>query len=45
MLAMLFAQRYILGKLKWTDIPAALRDQVIVILQESGMSELIPKLT
>ena len=41
MMAILFAQRIILGKTKFEDIPNSLKQQVADILVESGLSELI----
>jgi len=40
MLAMLFAQRVILGKTAYMDVPAKLKDQVKEVLIESGLEYL-----
>lgn len=40
MMAMFFAQRVILGKTLFTDVPATLRPQVKTLLEESGLGEL-----
>lgn len=40
MMAMFFAQRVILGKTLFTDVPAALRPQVKTLLDESGLGDL-----
>ena len=40
MLAMFFAQRILLGKTAFADVPAKLKDQVREILVESGLEEL-----
>ena len=40
MLAMLFAQRVILGKNTFAEVPAKLKDQVRELLIESGLPEL-----
>ena len=40
MMAMFFAQRVILGKTLFTDVPAALRPQVKTLLDESGLDDL-----
>lgn len=42
MMAMLFAQRVILDKTKWSEIPKALKQGVADILLESGLPELVP---
>lgn len=43
MMAMLFAQRVILGKCDFDKVPAKLKKQVAVILvEECGMPELVP---
>lgn len=43
MMAMLFAQRVILGKTEFNDVPAKLKAQVAVILiDECGLPELVP---
>lgn len=41
MMAMLFAQKVILGKIGYCDVPAKLKDQVREILVESGLEDLI----
>lgn len=41
MMAMLFAQRVILGKTKFEEVPATLKQQVADILVESGLPELV----
>lgn len=43
MMAMLFAQRVILDKTKFKEVPDALKSQVAEILLESGLPELVPK--
>ena len=40
MMAMFFAQRVILGKTEFKDIPAKLKEQVREILIDSGLEEL-----
>ena len=40
MMAMFFAQRVILGKTKFKDVPATLKPAVKDILVESGLGEL-----
>lgn len=40
MMAMFFAQRVILGKTKFKDVPATLKTAVKEILEESGLGEL-----
>lgn len=40
MMAMFFAQRVILGKTKFADVPAVLKPQVAEILTDSGLAEL-----
>ena len=40
MMAMLFAQKIILGKLTFSDVPAKLKEQVREILIESGLEYL-----
>lgn len=42
MMAMLFAQRVILGKTLFEDIPAALKQSVAEVLLDSGLPELVP---
>lgn len=41
MMAMLWAQKIILGKKTYADVPRLLKEQVAEILKESGMEELI----
>lgn len=41
MMAMLWAQKIILGKKTYEDIPRLLKEQVKEILVESGMEELV----
>ncbi|MBS5317415.1 MAG: hypothetical protein KHY44_13645 [Clostridiales bacterium] len=41
MMAMLFAQRVILGKTKFEEVPRTLKQQVADILVESGLPELV----
>lgn len=43
MMAMLFAQRVILGKTDFTDVPAKLKAQVAEVLLDSGLPELVPE--
>ena len=40
MMAMLWAQKIILGKKTFAQVPKLLKDQVREILEESGLSEL-----
>lgn len=40
MMAMFFAQRVILGKTEFKDVPAKLKEQVKELLVESGLPEL-----
>ena len=40
MMAMFFAQRVILGKTAYKDVPATLRPQVKELLDESGLGDL-----
>lgn len=40
-MAMFFAQRVILGKTAYKDIPAALKPQVAVILADNGLESLV----
>ena len=42
MMAMLFAQRVILGKTAFIEVPAALKSGVAEVLLESGLPELVP---
>ncbi len=41
MMAMFFAQRVILGKTAYKDVPAKLKEQVKELLIESGLPELV----
>lgn len=41
MMAMLLAQRIILGKLEYEKVPSTLKEQVADILRDSGLDELI----
>ena len=41
MMALLYAQRIMNGKLTYVDVPRLLKDKVAEILIESGMPELI----
>lgn len=44
MMAMLFAQRVILGKCEFEDVPAKLKAQVAdILINECGLPELVPK--
>lgn len=43
MMAMLFAQRVILGKCDFDAVPARLKAQAAEILLDSGMPELVPE--
>ena len=43
MMAMLFAQRVILGKCEFNQVPAKLKKQVAeILIDECGMPELVP---
>lgn len=42
MMAMFFAQRVILGKTNFDDVPKALKAGVAEILIDSGLPELVP---
>ena len=43
MMAMLFAQRVILGKTEFTAVPAKLKSQVAdILVNECGLPELVP---
>lgn len=42
MMAMFFAQRVILGKTAFADVPAALKAGCAEVLLESGLPELVP---
>ena len=42
MMAMFFAQRVILGKTAFEDVPRALKPQVAEVLIDSGLPELAP---
>ena len=41
MMAMFFAQRVILGKTEYKDIPAKFKEQVKALLIDSGLPELV----
>lgn len=41
MMAMMFAQRVILGKTKFEEVPGTLKQQVADILVESGLGDLV----
>lgn len=43
MMAMFFAQRVILGKTAFTDVPKALQQGCAEVLIDSGLPELVPK--
>ena len=43
MMAMFFAQRVVLGKTTFEDVPAALKKGCAEILIDSGLPELVPK--
>ncbi len=42
MMAMFFAQRVILGKTEFKDVPGALKKSVAETLIDSGLPELVP---
>jgi hypothetical protein len=42
MMAMLFAQRVILGKTEFDQVPTTLKEKVAEILIDSGLPELVP---
>lgn len=42
-MAMFFAQRVILGKTEFEDVPSALKKGVAEILIDSGLPELVPE--
>lgn len=42
MMAMFFAQRVILGKTQFDEVPKKLQKQVAEILIDSGLPELVP---
>ena len=43
MMAMLFAQRVILGKTEFNEVPAKLKSQVAdILINECGLPELVP---
>lgn len=42
MMAMFFAQRVILGKTEFADVPKALKKGVAEVLIDSGLPELVP---
>lgn len=41
MMAIFFAQRVILGKTAYADVPTVLKPQVKELLEESGLGELV----
>ena len=41
MMAMLYAQRIMNGKMVFTDVPRLLKEKVAEILRESGMEKLV----
>lgn len=41
MMAMLYAQRIMMGKMTYADVPRLLKEKVAEILRDSGMDELI----
>ena len=41
MMAMFFAQRVILGKTSFTEVPVKLKDQVRELLVDAGLPELV----
>lgn len=41
MMAMLWAQKIMLGKKTYADVPRLLKEQVAEVLKESGMEDLI----
>ena len=41
MMAMLFAQKIIIGTKTYADVPAKLKSQVAEILRESGLEDLV----
>lgn len=43
MMAMFFAQRVILGKTEFKDVPKALKQGCAEVLIESGLPELVPE--
>jgi len=44
MMALLFAQRVILGKTKFSEVPAKLKPQVAdILINECGLPELVPE--
>lgn len=42
MMAMFFAQRVILGKTEFADVPKALKQDTAEVLIDSGLPELVP---
>lgn len=42
MMAMFFAQRVILGKTEFDQVPTTLKEKVAEILIDSGLPELVP---
>lgn len=43
MMAMFFAQRVILGKTTFDEVPAALKTGVAEVLIESGLADMVPE--
>ena len=43
MMAMFFAQRVILGKTEFDEVPKVLKAKVAEVLIDSGLSELVPE--
>lgn len=43
MMAMFFAQRVILGKTMFDEVPPALKKSVADVLIESGLADLVPE--
>ena len=43
MMAMFFAQRVILGKCTFAQVPEKLKKQVAEVLLDSGLAELVPE--
>lgn len=43
MMAMFFAQRVILGKTTFEEVPEKLKPGVAEVLMDSGLAELVPK--
>lgn len=42
-MAMFFAQRVILGKTEFEDVPASLKPGVVDVLTESGLIDMVPE--